>query len=921
MKRKIKIIALIAITWLHRVASKELMRDMGGKMKSIIRVKGLSFLAFLFIFLMVQGKVLDVRAAEASLQYRTYVESLGWGQYASEGASGSEGKSLRMEAIEMKLLNHPGSGVKYSVHIQNIGWQEYKADGITAGAMNQSKRIEAIKIELTGSAADEYDIYYRGHVQNFGWLDWTKNGHASGSEEYAYRLESVEVKLVPKGAVAPGKTTAPFKNFYGNRAVTYESHIRNLGWVEPVSDGAVSGKGDSGLRMEAIKIMLSPEVPSGSVAYSVHASNIGWMDEVKDGALAGTEGESRRLEALTVKLTGSVARSYGITYRTHVEGKGWTAWSKDGEVSGTTGESRMLEAMEVKLYSKVTTIEPEDPVVPDPEDPVIPDPVPEKVLDHKVYRTTVNLNLRETPSATGRLLTTMAKGNLVKVYEITNGWAKLDFSGTMGYASATYLEFMYDVYLEPKPMIIEINGMKSSYKNENITGSGLAVAYSGVKEVKVLLDGTVIASERYEDAAAAGTYPDYKDTALAGYRFSIDPQNVSGGTHKLTVVTLSNYGQSFSKTVEFSMEKAPPKLTLSGLSSGDPMPVAPKGITGLALYDSGVSAVNYYVNGTLAGTAAIGLASDGSLYPDYSGRNTAGYSFTLDPALLNKEANTLRVQLVGKDGATDEQSVIILGSSVDRYVFEDYPNTFKYYVDKEYINAMIYGTAGTELYSKVRTNMEPGNFIYDSVNKYLFMDLSYNASDYTVSVEVLDAMLAGRGILSGKGQTFLDAAIAYKVNPFYLVAHSLLETGNGGSALANGQKIEVVYSKLGDINSPTTPVPEIDKDKLVYNVYGIGAYNSNALLWGSQYAYKEKWFSVEEAITGGASWISRNYIHRVGGAQNTLYKMRFNLASNMTHQYATDIEWAKKQASRIQKQFDAMGVDAQMTFYIPRFKK
>ena len=41
----------------------------------------------------------------------------------------------------------------------------------------------------------------------------------------------------------------------------------------------------------------------------------------------------------------------------------------------------------------------------------------------------------------------------------------------------------------------------------------------------------------------------------------------------------------------------------------------------------------------------------------------------------------------------------------------------------------------------------------------------------------------------------------------------------------------------------------------------------------------------------------------------------------MTHQYATDIEWAKKQASRIQKQFEAMGVDAQMTFYIPRFKK
>lgn len=896
-------------------------------MKSMNRVTRLSFLAFLIIFLMVQGKVLDVRAAEASLQYRTYVESLGWGQYDSEGASGSEGKSLRMEAFEMKLLNHPGSGVKYSVHIQNIGWQEYKADGTTAGAMNQSKRIEAIKIELTGSAADEYDIYYRAHVQNFGWLDWTKNGHAAGSEEYAYRLEAVEIRLVKKGAVAPGKIEVPFRNFYGNHSIIYESHIRNLGWVDPVSDGSVSGTGESGLRMEAVKIMLSDELPSGSVVYSTHARNIGWMDEVKDGALSGTEGESRRLEALTIRLTGSVAKSYGVTYRTHVEGKGWTTWSKDGEVSGSTGESRKLEAMEVKLYSKVTTTvpedpvipEPEEPVVPDPEDPVIPDPEPEKVLNHKVYKTTASLNLRESPMGTIKF--TMAKGNLVKVFEIVDGWARLDFNGTMGYASATYLEFMYDVYQEPKPMIIEINGMKSSYENEIISGSGRAVAYSGVKDVKVLLDGVEVPVERFEDTEVAATYPTYKDTTLAGYRFEISPQNVSGGVHKLTVVMQSNYGQSSTKTMEFTMVKSPPKLTLSGLSSGDPIPAIPAQITGLALYDSGVTAVNYYVNGELAGTAQIGMPSDGSLYPEYAGRNSAGYAFTLNPALLNREANTLKVQLVGKDGASDEQSVIILGASSDKYIFEDYNNNFKYYVDKEYINAVFYEPKGQDLWNRVRVNMEPGNFIYDRVNKYLFMDLSYDASDYTVSVEVLDAMLAGRGILSGKGQIFLDAAVQYKVNPFYLVAHSLLETGNGSSLLANGQKIDVIYSKIGDINSPTTPVPEEDKEKLVYNVYGIGAYNSNALLWGSQYAYKEKWFSVEEAITGGAAWIGRNYIHRTGGAQNTLYKMRFNLAGNMTHQYATDIEWAKKQAGRIQKQFESMGVDAQMTFYIPRFKK
>lgn len=515
---------------------------------------------------------------------------------------------------------------------------------------------------------------------------------------------------------------------------------------------------------------------------------------------------------------------------------------------------------------------------------------------------------------------TMKPGTQVKVYEIVDGWAKVDLNGTQGYSSAAYLEYLYDVYVEPKPMVIEIGGIKSAYKNEKVQGSGTVIAYSGVKEVKVTLDGQAVAVTRYEQQDAASRFPGYKDVSLAGYSFEIAPEKISPGSHKIQVEILTNYGQNFAKTAEFTMEKNPPKITLSGLASGDPVPKTETIITGVALNESGVSKVNYYVNGVLQGNAATGLPSDASLYPGYSNASKAGYQFILNPALLTKEANTLKVEVVGMDGSSEEKSVILLGTSTDRYLFEDYANTFKYYVDKEYVNSTIYVGSGPEVYKKVKTNMEPGNFIYDEVYKYLFMDLSYKVTDYEVSVEVLDNMLAGRGILSGQGQTFLDAAIQYQVNPFYLVAHSLLETGNGTSALATGQKVDVVYAKLGDINSPTTPVPEEHKDKLVYNVYGIGAYNSNPLLWGSQMAYKSGWFSVEQAISGGAEWISRNYIHRAGGPQNTLYKMRFNLAGNMTHQYATDIEWAKKQALRIKNQFTAMGVTAPKTFYVPRFK-
>jgi uncharacterized protein YjdB len=40
--------------------------------------------------------------------------------------------------------------VKYSVHLQNDGWQKEKSNGETAGTTGKSKRIEAIKIKVSG---------------------------------------------------------------------------------------------------------------------------------------------------------------------------------------------------------------------------------------------------------------------------------------------------------------------------------------------------------------------------------------------------------------------------------------------------------------------------------------------------------------------------------------------------------------------------------------------------------------------------------------------------------------------------------------------------------------------------------------------------------------------------------------------------
>ena len=66
--------------------------------------------------------------------------------------------------------------VNYQTHVQDIGWQTSKKDGQTAGTVNQSKRLEAIKISLSKNSSYTGEIQYQTHIQDIGWQDWKSNG-------------------------------------------------------------------------------------------------------------------------------------------------------------------------------------------------------------------------------------------------------------------------------------------------------------------------------------------------------------------------------------------------------------------------------------------------------------------------------------------------------------------------------------------------------------------------------------------------------------------------------------------------------------------------------------------------------------------------------------------------------------------------
>ena len=193
--------------------------------------------------------------------------------------------------------------------------------------------------------------------------------------------------------------------------------------------------------------------------------------------------------------------------------------------------------------------------------------------------------------------------------------------------------------------------------------------------------------------------------------------------------------------------------------------------------------------------------------------------------------------------------------------------------------------------SETAEYMNPNSF-YTDAYKYQFLDLS---KPNNVSEETLNNYLAEKGVMKGMGAAFIEAAKEYNVSEVYLVAHACLESGNGTSQLATGV----------EVNGTT-----------VYNLFGIGAYDANPVGNGSQRAYSQGWTSVESAIKGGAKWISENYVNSSDGRQNTLYKMLWNPENPGTHQYATDIGWAVKQAVSIEKIFSSF-TDATLSFDVP----
>ena len=199
-----------------------------------------------------------------------------------------------MEALQIRLQNAPYSVVSgYQIHCQTYGWlSEVKNDAI-AGTVGESKRVEAIRIKLTGEMAKHYDVYDRVLAQTFGWMGCAKNGEGAGSAGYSKRLEAVQIVLIEKGSAAPGSTANAYRE--STPSVAYQTHVQTYGWQAFVADGATAGTTGKSKRLESIVLKLQNKPMAGDIQYKTHVQTYGWQNWVNGGQQSGTTGKSKRL--------------------------------------------------------------------------------------------------------------------------------------------------------------------------------------------------------------------------------------------------------------------------------------------------------------------------------------------------------------------------------------------------------------------------------------------------------------------------------------------------------------------------------------------------------------------------------------------------------------------------------------------------
>ncbi|ASY51510.1 SH3 domain-containing protein [Clostridium perfringens] len=578
---------------------------------------------------------------------------------------------------------------------------------------------------------------------------------------------------------------------------------------------------------------------------------------------------------------------------------------------------------------------------------------PESTEKTGIVNVSSSLNVREGASTSSKVIGSLSGNTKVTIVGEEGAFYKIEYKGSHGYVAKEYIKDIKDeVVTEPEKPSAPENTEKTGVVN---VSSSLNVREGASTSSKVI--GSLSGNTKVIIVGEEGAFYKIEYKGSHGY---VAKEYVKDVTES------SNSNQGTQTPEKPSTPESTEKTGIVNVSS--------------SLNVRSEASTSSKVIGSLSGNTKVTIVGEEGAFYKIEYKGSHGYvakeyikdikdEVVTEPEKPSNPENSKKTGVVTaskglnvrKEANTSSQIIGILnsGESVEIIGEENgfYKITYKgqeAYASKNYINIFDgnsnvnpgldignasktnYGVSLNE-YIKLQQRNNPSNYSYSEFEKYINPAKATNKLQFlridkfrSVNVSGLSSRLSNKGVLTGQGQAFVNAAKAFNIDPIYLVAQCLHETGNGTSKLAKGVTITEIADESKPIYNGNGQLVgyhmiKLSKPVTVYNLFGIGAkdnssvFPNRALILGTTYAYNRGWTSIENAIKGAAEFVSLNYVHSSRYSQNTLYKMRYNQnVSNIWHQYATT-PWYASSIADIMRSYQDLYLENNFTFDVPVF--
>ncbi|WP_305085624.1 glucosaminidase domain-containing protein, partial [uncultured Clostridium sp.] len=209
---------------------------------------------------------------------------------------------------------------------------------------------------------------------------------------------------------------------------------------------------------------------------------------------------------------------------------------------------------------------------------------------------------------------------------------------------------------------LELPANSEVITNDKLRIKGWALSEGGVKEVKILIDNSQVATINtgINRPDIDLKYPGYINGANSGFDKTIDISKFDTGNKTVEVKIVFTNGEIQSYKRNIVIKRAESEKELPFRSTLDE-PVADKKVTsdklkirGWALANSGVKEVRVYVDGKDLGTVPYGTlrADVNKVYPGYSSGNNPGFDGTINISSISAGNKNLTIKITANDGTT-----------------------------------------------------------------------------------------------------------------------------------------------------------------------------------------------------------------------------------------------------------------------------